>query len=263
MIKNKSCTSLCSFNPLLYTKEVNKMSNPNIPNITPLISISTAQIVPLLLASVALEELALAHLLNAEAEKTQFVLGTLTPTRTTFSPAVVSLSNLLDLDTSVQRTLRDVIKKEMLLEYKFENVLDLIETIETIPSCPGSVTDSNGITIQFTGLTNGGLTWNYQLTVPTAPISFALFFLFPCAVTSFVSCTANPAPEFCGPVFTGACTSGGLARPGIEFLYLPLTQTTATLSFTLNQQFPIGTIDAATEVGPITNCFNICGPICS
>ncbi|MCH6269166.1 MULTISPECIES: hypothetical protein [Neobacillus] len=103
------------------------MSQANIPNITPTISLSTAQTVPLLLASIALEELALAHIINAEAEKLQFVLGTITPApRTTFSPAVVNLTNLLALDASVQRTLRDVIKKEMLLEFKFENILDLI-----------------------------------------------------------------------------------------------------------------------------------------
>jgi hypothetical protein len=103
------------------------MSQANIPNITPLISVTTAQTIPLLLASIALEELALAHIINAEAEKLQFVLGTLV-TGTTFTPAPpsVSLSNLLDVDASVQRTLRDVIKKEMLLQFKFENVLDLI-----------------------------------------------------------------------------------------------------------------------------------------
>ncbi|WP_429747958.1 hypothetical protein [Bacillus salipaludis] len=77
------------------------MSNPNIPNIIPAISLSTAQTVQLLLASIALEELALAHLLNAEAEKIQFILGTLTPTSTTFSPATISLSNLLAIDSSV------------------------------------------------------------------------------------------------------------------------------------------------------------------
>lgn len=102
------------------------MSQANIPNITPTISLSTAQTIPLLLASIALEELSLAHILNAEAEKLQLVLGTLTPTRTTFSPATVSISNLLEIDSSVRRTLRDVIKKEMLLEFKFENILDLI-----------------------------------------------------------------------------------------------------------------------------------------
>ncbi|WP_213148029.1 DUF7507 domain-containing protein [Neobacillus citreus] len=116
------------------------MSLPGIPNITPTISLSVGQTVPLLLASVALEELALAHLLNAEAEKLQLVLGTLTPTRTTFSPATVSLTNLLDIDASVQRTLRDVIKKEMLLEFKFENILDLIPTITTTPAGVGTLT---------------------------------------------------------------------------------------------------------------------------
>jgi uncharacterized repeat protein (TIGR01451 family) len=116
------------------------MSLPSIPNITPTISLSTGQTVPLLLASIALEELALAHVLNAEAEKIQLVLGTLTPTRTTFSPATVSLSNLLAIDSSTQTTLRDVIKKEMLLEFKFENVLDLIPTITTTPSGVGTLT---------------------------------------------------------------------------------------------------------------------------
>lgn len=101
------------------------MSQANIPNITPTISITTGQTIPLLLASIALEELALAHIMNAEAEKIQFVLGTLT-TDITLSPSQVSLSNLLELNNSVQRTLRDVIKKEMLLEFKFENILDLI-----------------------------------------------------------------------------------------------------------------------------------------
>ncbi len=107
-------------------KRGDTMSQPNIPNITPTISITPGQTIPLLLASVALEELALAHIINAEAEKIQFVLGTLS-TDIKLSPSVVSLSNLLDLDKSVQRTLRDVIKKEMLLEFKFENILDLID----------------------------------------------------------------------------------------------------------------------------------------
>ncbi|MGG0843893.1 hypothetical protein [Peribacillus sp. NJ11] len=109
------------------------MSFPNIPNITPLISVTTAQTIPLLLASVAFEELALAHIMNAEAEKLQLVLGTL-PGGTPLSPPVVSLTDLLDVDRSVQRTLRDVIKKEMLLEFKFENILDLIglTTVTTV-----------------------------------------------------------------------------------------------------------------------------------
>jgi hypothetical protein len=105
------------------------LSFPNIPNITPLISISAEQTIPLLLSSIALEELALAHIMNAEAEKLQFALGTLGDTGVALSPAEVSLGDLLDVNASIQRTLRDVIKKEMLLEFKFENVLDLIGTL--------------------------------------------------------------------------------------------------------------------------------------
>jgi len=97
------------------------MSQASIPNITPIISITVGQTIPILLASIALEELALAHIVNAEAEKIQLVVGTLTPTA-----IVPTLSNLLTINTSVRRTLQDVIKKEMLLQFKFENVLELL-----------------------------------------------------------------------------------------------------------------------------------------
>ncbi|CCQ93995.1 conserved hypothetical protein [[Clostridium] ultunense Esp] len=103
------------------------MTQANIPNITPSVSITVGQTIPLLLSSIALEELALAHIMNAEAEKLQFVLGTLTPTTSTLTPAEVTISNLLFVDQSVRRTLEDVIKKEMLLQFKFDNILDLIQ----------------------------------------------------------------------------------------------------------------------------------------
>lgn len=96
----------------------------------PTISLSVGQTIPLLLSSIALEELALAHIMNAEAEKLQFVLGTLSETGVTLSPAEVSIADLLIVNSSVQRTLRDVIKKEMLLEFKFENILDLIHSTD-------------------------------------------------------------------------------------------------------------------------------------
>ncbi|HDR5271734.1 hypothetical protein E8M24_27925 [Bacillus thuringiensis] len=99
------------------------MSQANIPNITPTISITVGQTVPLLLASIALEELALAHVINSEAEKIQFILGTL---NTSVTPPPITLSGLLTVNDSVQKTLQAAIKKEMLLQFKLENVLDLI-----------------------------------------------------------------------------------------------------------------------------------------
>ncbi|MFC4800013.1 hypothetical protein ACFPA1_11725 [Neobacillus sp. GCM10023253] len=162
------------------------MSNPNIPNITPTISLSVGQTVPLLLSSIALEELALAHLLNAEAEKLQFVLGTLTPARTTFTPATVSITNLLTVDTSVQRTLRDVIKKEMLLEFKFENTLDLAGFLANLGTSTFTTPGLTTITVpdfattariqaigakggDFLGSATGGLGASIEGTFPVTP----------------------------------------------------------------------------------------------
>ncbi|WP_127585514.1 hypothetical protein [Paenibacillus koleovorans] len=95
------------------------MSQANIPNITPSITITITDAVNLLLASIALEELALAHIVNAEAEKIQFVLGTL---GTGVTPAP-TISQLLLVNDSVRRTMQDVIKKEMLLQFKLENII--------------------------------------------------------------------------------------------------------------------------------------------
>ncbi len=125
--------NLTQYNALINAKELIFVSFPTIPNITPTISITVGQTIPLLLASIALEELALAHIVNAEAEKIQFVLGTLTPTTSTLTPTAVTISNLLLIDASIRRTLQDVIKKEMLLQFKFENVLDLIQVTPGTP----------------------------------------------------------------------------------------------------------------------------------
>ncbi|WP_242311973.1 hypothetical protein [Bacillus cereus group sp. BfR-BA-01331] len=99
------------------------MSQANIPNITPTISITPGQSVSLILASIALEELALAHIINSEAEKIQFLLGTLS---TSVTPPPVTLPDLLTLNSSVRQTLQTVVKQEMLLQFKLENILDLV-----------------------------------------------------------------------------------------------------------------------------------------
>ncbi|HEX9061045.1 MAG TPA: hypothetical protein VF941_12770 [Clostridia bacterium] len=99
------------------------MSLPSIPNITPTISVNRTDVVNLLLASIALEEIGLAHIVNAEAEKIQFVLGTLNGVHVT--PTV---ADLIAIDETVQTTLKDVIKKEMLLEFKLDEVMHIPPT---------------------------------------------------------------------------------------------------------------------------------------
>jgi hypothetical protein len=84
----------------------------------------------LILASIGLEEIGLAHVINAEAEKVQFVLGTLD--NAVVSP-VPTIEDLIALDDSVRRVLKEVIKKEMLLQFKLEEVINFIEACRTVP----------------------------------------------------------------------------------------------------------------------------------
>ncbi|WJQ84678.1 hypothetical protein [Brevibacillus brevis] len=53
------------------------MSQPTIPNITPTISVTIEQSVSLLLTSIALEELALVHIMNAEAPLPRYPINTI------------------------------------------------------------------------------------------------------------------------------------------------------------------------------------------
>ena len=100
------------------------MSFPTIPTITPSISINRTQVINLLLASVALEELGLAHIINAEGEKLQAVLGTLPG----LSVKATSISGLLSVNREVRRMLQTVIKNQILLQFKLEDILDIPPT---------------------------------------------------------------------------------------------------------------------------------------
>ena len=97
------------------------MSMPNIPNVDAEISISRENAINLLLASIALEELGQAHIINAEAEKIQYILGTLDGST---APAAPTVDELLEVDQSVNRMLKNVIKNQMLLQFKLEDAID-------------------------------------------------------------------------------------------------------------------------------------------
>lgn len=93
------------------------MGMPEIPDFSPHINIDRKDAINLLLASIALEELSLAHIMNAEGEKLQKVIG---DDDSTFD-------DLMEANKSVERMLRNVIKKEMLLQFKLEDVIELID----------------------------------------------------------------------------------------------------------------------------------------
>ena len=102
------------------------MSMPNIPDVKPDIDIDRDQSIDLLIASVAFEELGLAHLVNAEAEKIQFVLGTLK--ESTHEPIEKpTLDELLQVNKSVEKMMKRVIEQEILLDFKLEDAIELIK----------------------------------------------------------------------------------------------------------------------------------------
>lgn len=92
------------------------MSMPNIPDITPKIDLKREDVINLLLTSIALEEIGLSHLINAEGEKLQKSIE-----------LAKCFGDLLNANKSVEKMLRTIIKKEMLLQFKLEEILEIPE----------------------------------------------------------------------------------------------------------------------------------------
>ena len=117
------------------------MGMPNIPDVNPEINLSREDVINLLLASIAFEELGLAHIINAEGEKIQRVV----------EDENATMDQILEINRSVEKSLRNVIKKEMLLQFKLEDVLEI--PIEPTPPPPDIEIIENTGTV--TGFFNG------------------------------------------------------------------------------------------------------------
>ncbi|MFI3236427.1 MAG: hypothetical protein R3Y47_00185 [Lachnospiraceae bacterium] len=102
------------------------MSMPNVPAITPEITITKDDAVNIILSSIGMEELGLAHLLNAEAEKIQFALGTLDTAK-----EAASLDDILEVNKQASKMVRNVIKNQMLLSMKMEDTIDYAMALST------------------------------------------------------------------------------------------------------------------------------------
>jgi hypothetical protein len=108
---------------------------PNLPEeIDPIKNLDTEDVALLLLAAIAFEELGLAHMINAEAEKIEAALGTLVDSDgiPIFDPPLAQdLDDLLATNRSVERVLRTIVKKEMILQFKLEDVIDFLQPTTT------------------------------------------------------------------------------------------------------------------------------------
>ncbi len=73
-----------------------------------------------IISSIAMEELGLSHILNAEGEKLQYVLGTLSGS----SGLNPSVDELLQVNKSVQQTLSSAMQSQMFLQNKMASALN-------------------------------------------------------------------------------------------------------------------------------------------
>lgn len=117
------------------------MSMPNIPDFNPKVDISRDDAINILLASIGMEELSLAHIINAEAEKIQFSLGTLD----TSNGQASSIDTIMEVNKMANKMLRDVIKNQMLLSMKMEDILEMSHRPTTTTL---STTSTNSTTTQ-------------------------------------------------------------------------------------------------------------------
>ncbi len=94
------------------------MSLPSFPNVDPPIQREDA--VNQILSSIAMEELGMSHILNAEGEKLQYILGTLPG----LSGPAATVKDVLDANGSVKALLETTAQNQLLLKSKMQCALD-------------------------------------------------------------------------------------------------------------------------------------------
>ncbi|MFJ8243883.1 hypothetical protein [Peribacillus asahii] len=207
------------------------MPFPNIPpeGINPIDGLDPEQVALLLLANIAFEELGLAYLINTGAENLQGAIGTLVDENGVLLNPLIqaeSLDDLLTVNREVEKMLRTIVKKEMLLQFKFENVLDLLATISPPPDCIQpmiALTISSG---------DNGCTFNISGTVTCSgqPVSSGMVTLT--ATMSSGSGTVTVSPN--AAMITNGTFSATLAATNFTFGTAEVTATTAINGVTVS-----------------------------
>lgn len=103
------------------------MSMPNIPNMNPQINISTEEALNMLIASVAMEDMGVSNIINVQAEKMQYILETLKEEKRETSGFV--LKDINDANKSLDKTLRNIISNQILLQFKLQDILEMYSKV--------------------------------------------------------------------------------------------------------------------------------------
>ncbi|MCX7745938.1 MAG: hypothetical protein N2645_03460 [Clostridia bacterium] len=159
------------------------MSFPNIPDIHPEIDIEREDVCNLLLLSIALEEISLSELIDAEVEKIKFAIGD--------NPDTTN-KEILEINRSVHRIMMDVIKLEMLLQFKLEEVLDRVcssTTCSTSSSTSTTTTSTTTTTFTTTNTSTSTTSTTFSTTSSTTITTSSTTFSTTSSTTSTTTST--------------------------------------------------------------------------
>ena len=191
------------------------MSQPNFPIIDPPLTRDGS--VNEIISSIAAEELSLSHILNAEGEKLQYVLGTL--------PGLsggADVEDVLDVNRSVQRMLDEVAQQQLLMGAKLSAALDA--PVFTGPTGPDGAAGAAGAigpagAVGAAGPTGAaGATGGIGPTGPTGPN--------PTATAGFAANTA-------GTSLTVALGGTPIPLPNAQLLSADITPNAGNTVFTV------------------------------
>ena len=115
------------------------MSLPSFPVVEPPIKREDA--VNQILSSIAMEELGLSHILNAEGEKLQYILGTLPG----LSGPAATIPDVLAVNESVRDVLETTMYNQLFLKAKMEGALSSSPSGVTGPTGPTGPTGADGV----------------------------------------------------------------------------------------------------------------------
>lgn len=115
------------------------MSIPNFPEISP--DITRERALNMVLASIALEEVGLSHIINAEGEKIQYVINDLQKK----TGSCASMEDILSVNKSVESLIDVLMQMQMFLKNKMDHVLDVMAA-DIGPTGPAGPTGPPGAT---------------------------------------------------------------------------------------------------------------------
>ena len=103
------------------SREGELMSQPSIPNMTPIVSVSKKDTISMLLSSIAMNEMAMSHLINAEAEKIQSFV------KYTEVGKGIKTNDFIHFNNTVSRFLEEATMEQWLNLNKLDRVIHLLD----------------------------------------------------------------------------------------------------------------------------------------